>query len=159
LYFAYGSNLDWEQMKQRCSSVSFVCKAKLPKFKIAFTKWSKDRECWVADIIEDELSAVWGVVYNVNELDIGRLDKSEGYNPNKPGDGYRRVEIRVYEDGDEGNEEKKYIGKPLTVFTYVVFKKELKKRTVEKYKQQIIIGAKYWHLPPEYIEMLKKIEV
>src|SRR5207247_4630457 len=30
LYFAYDSNMDWAQMKERCPFAKFVCRAKLP---------------------------------------------------------------------------------------------------------------------------------
>lgn len=41
LYFAYGSNMNWDRMKDRCSSACFVGIATLEGYKLAFTR--KDR--------------------------------------------------------------------------------------------------------------------
>ena len=53
LYFAYGSNLDWAQMKSRCPSATFVDRAKLKDHRLAFTRKSKDRDCGAADLYQD----------------------------------------------------------------------------------------------------------
>ena len=38
IYFAYGSNLDFVQMRSRCPSAQFVAVAKLPDHQLAFTR-------------------------------------------------------------------------------------------------------------------------
>ena len=38
LYFAYGSNLDCGQMRSRCPSTQFVCRAVLKDHSLAFTR-------------------------------------------------------------------------------------------------------------------------
>jgi len=98
LYFAYGSNLDWKQIKDRCPSTSFFCIAKLQKYRLEFTRYSDSikRKCGVADIVSDLQSEVWGVVYRIDELDLGRLDKAEGYCPNRKENAYRRFETIVF---------------------------------------------------------------
>ena len=50
LYFAYGSNMEWKQMRERCPSAMFVCIAKLKDRRLAFTRKSKDRGCGVATL-------------------------------------------------------------------------------------------------------------
>lgn len=154
LYFAYGSNLDWKQIKDRCPATSFFCIAKLHKYRLDFTRYSDsvNRKCGVADIVSDLQSEVWGVVYRIDELDLGRLDKAEGYYPSRKENAYRRFEAIVFQDGNED--------KPLTVSTYEVVKKELDKhRPSKEYRDQIIEGSKYWRLPNDYIEKLERIEV
>src|SRR5947208_12969770 len=78
LYFAYGSNMDSTQMKERCPSAKFVCRAKLPSHRLAFTLRSCRRGCGVADILRDEAKDVWGVVYELpeNELKISIKTKT-----------------------------------------------------------------------------------
>lgn len=49
LYFAYGSNLLYEQMRERCSSASFGTLAYYPNFKLDFTRKST-KGGWVADM-------------------------------------------------------------------------------------------------------------
>jgi len=94
---------------------------------------------------------VWGVVFQIDEFDIGNLDKSEGYAPGRKRNAYIRLEQHVYEDGNEK--------RPISVMTYVV---EEKKNDVpppnDEYKRLIIGGAKYWHLPEGYITKLENIE-
>jgi len=152
LYFAYGSNLDWERMKERCPSAEFFCKASLPDYRIDFTRKSKKLNCGVSDIIWDEDNKVYGVVYRINEIDLGKLDKREGYIPQGDKNAYKRIEIMVLE---EDNREK-----PITAFTYEVVKKEFGKYKPDReYKNFIVNGAKFWDLPKEYIKFLENIQI
>jgi len=151
LYFAYGSNLDWEYMKKRVPSSIFYGKAKLENYRVDFTRESIIWGCGVADIIEDNKD-VWGVIYQFDEKDLGRLDKFEGYNPNRVKNAYKRIEKMVYLEGKKDQ--------PMTVYTYEVIDKEFGKHKPNKeYKNLIVTGAKYWKLPKEYINFLENIEI
>ena len=77
LYFAYGSMLDWDEMQCRCPSVKFVCLAALKGHRLEFTRKSQNRGCGVADVVPDSGKDVWGVIYDIPEREIGRLDKAE----------------------------------------------------------------------------------
>lgn len=150
-YFAYGSNLNWEQMKERCPSASFYCRASLSNYRIDFTRKSSERNCGVADIVRDENNTVYGVVYRIDEIDLGKLDKHEGYVPQRDNNAYKRIEIMVFE---EDNKEE-----PIIAFTYEVVRKEFGKyKPSKEYKNLILTGAKYWNLPKEYIKFLENIE-
>lgn len=150
LYFAYGSNLDWDQFKTRCPSARFICKGVLKDYRFGFTRRSSNRRCGVMDIIKDRGKIVWGVVYHIDELDLGRLDTSEGYNPGRQRNAYQRIERIVYDEGDEN--------KPLTVYTYdVVEKSEDTIPPNQEYKSLIVNGANYWKLPEDYIRQLINI--
>ncbi len=83
LYFAYGSNMDWNQMKARCPSAQFICKAILSNYRLDFTWHSTTRGCGVADAVKDSDSIIWGVVYQINDNDISTLDKKEGFQPGR----------------------------------------------------------------------------
>jgi gamma-glutamylcyclotransferase (GGCT)/AIG2-like uncharacterized protein YtfP len=151
LYFAYGSNLDWEQMKKRCPSAEFFCKASLPDYRIEFTRKSSILNCGVADIIWDENNKVYGVVYKIDEEDLGRLDKSEGYVPQRDINCYKRIEVMIFE---EDNREK-----PIIAFIYEVVKEEFGKyKPSKEYKNLILTGAKFWNLPKEYIKIIENVE-
>ncbi len=80
LHFAYGSNLDRDQMKCRCPDYTFVDIAKKPDYRIAFTWCSKNRKGGVADVVESIRDVVWGALYELSEKDIESLDKYEGSN-------------------------------------------------------------------------------
>ena len=154
LYFAYGSNMDWKQMKDRCPSAKFVCVAKLKNYKLAFTRECK-KGYGVSDIIRANRSHVWGVVYQIGEDDLGCLAHLEGYQPQRLENAYQRMEIMVF--FKEGDTEK-----PLTVSAYEVVNdnktgKNLK--TSKDYKNKIIRGARFWKLPPNYMKKLKGIKV
>ena len=75
--FAYGSNMDCEQMRERCPSTRFVCVAKLPNHRLAFTRKSTRRNCGVADAVKAEGNEVWGVVYEIDDIDLPKLDSLE----------------------------------------------------------------------------------
>ena len=117
--FAYGSNMDWKRMKERCPTAKFVATASLQKHRLAFTKKAtsgKFEGHGVADVVKSPKNTVWGVVFQIDEIDLGKLDKAEGYNPSNPNtEGYKREDRWVLEDGEED--------RPLTVLTYVVQKK------------------------------------
>lgn len=150
LYFAYGSNLDYSQMKNRCPSARFVGKALLNGYDFDFTRKSTTRGCGVMDIVKADGEQVWGVVYQIDELDVGKLDQSEGYAPGRIKNAYRRIECMVYEDGDAN--------RPITAMAYEVVEKA--PATIlphQAYKALIVNGADYWHLPEDYISRLRLI--
>jgi len=83
LYFAYGSNMEWERMKERCPSARFLCNALLPDYRLTFSRYSKHNECWTAGIEEALGKEIWGVVYEIDDREIGMLNKAEGYRPDR----------------------------------------------------------------------------
>ena len=152
LYFAYGSNLDWEQMRQRCPSARFVCVAKLDGYRFGITRESTTRRCGVANCVPDEGSEVWGVVYEIDDIDIGALDNSEGYRPGRPREknAYVREERHVYRDGAMDD--------PLAVEVYFGIPKGDPSPPSGDYMRLVIDGALNWHLPQRYIEELESIK-
>ena len=79
LYFAYGSNLDQNQMRERCPNNRPIGVAYLPGYRLAFTFYSDGRwKCGCADIVRDINSTVWGYVYELNDRGLMRLDNYEG---------------------------------------------------------------------------------
>ena len=151
LYFAYGSNLDWDQMKARGPSVTFISRAKLKDHRLAFTRKSKRRGCGSADAVIKQAHNVWGVVYEIAERNIGSLDQAEGFVPGRTQNAYTRQKRHVYVEGDER--------KPLLVSVYFAKKQKDPPLPSAEYKRLIVDGAKYWHLPQEYIDELEQIEV
>jgi len=151
LYFAYGSNMDWAQMRQRCPSARFVFVAKLTNHRLAFTRKSQNRQCGVADAAPKRGSRIWGVVYEIEEREVGQLDRSEGFRPGRAGNAYTRKERHVIVGGDEN--------KPMAVWVYFAKRQPEPPPPNAKYKRQIIEGAKFWRLPDRYIRELENIEV
>jgi hypothetical protein len=151
LYFAYGSNMDWAQMRDRCRSSRFVGIAVLPDHRLAFTRKSLNRSCGVADAVRDIGRKLWGVVYEISDLDIGRLDQAEGYRPGRETNSYWRRKCMIFLDGDEAQ--------PLTVSTYFGDAQPNPPLPSQTYKDLLISGARHWHLPGAYIKELQNIRV
>ena len=49
--FAYGSNMNWNQMRSRCLSARFAFVARAEGYELAFTRFSQNRKCGGADIV------------------------------------------------------------------------------------------------------------
>jgi gamma-glutamylcyclotransferase (GGCT)/AIG2-like uncharacterized protein YtfP len=151
LYFAYGSNMDWTQVRARCPSATFVGVARLADHRLAFTRKSVTRQYGVADVVPEEGRSVWGVVYLVPELEVGSLDKSEGYRPGRGKSSYWRRECMVFLDGHED--------RPVTAQTYFAEEQPNPPLPNQEYKDLILSGARFWRLPADYIAELEAIEV
>jgi gamma-glutamylcyclotransferase (GGCT)/AIG2-like uncharacterized protein YtfP len=148
IYFAYGSNMDETRMRKRCPSAQFMFTARLPGFRIAFTRFSLNNRCGAADIIPEPHGAVWGVVYQIKNADRASLDKAEGVAVRA----YKAISVEVCPEGDDA--------KCFKALTYVVVKKEdPRPKPSAEYKAMLVNGAKAWNLPPDYITGLEKIEI
>ncbi|GAB4149715.1 MAG: gamma-glutamylcyclotransferase [Planctomycetota bacterium] len=151
LYFAYGSNMDHGQMKERCPSARFFGAAKLPDHRLAFSRKSSARCCGVADAVPSEGDAVWGGVFEIEDGDLEELDRREGYRPGRGANSYWRREREVLLGGDEN--------RPLAVWTYFAEREENPPRPSQAYKDQILAGARQCRLPEDHIRGLERIEV
>jgi hypothetical protein len=153
LTFAYGSNMDFDQMRQRCPSAQFICIAVLKNHRLAFTRKSKDRNCGVSDVVPTPDSVVSGVVYEITEYDLAVLDVKEGYRPSRRAEdnSYNRRTETVFPNGDET--------KPLNVEIYFAVPQENPPLPNQEYKNLIVSGARHWELPADYIAELEKIQV
>jgi len=71
-YFAYGSNIDPQQMAIRCPSSKLAAKATLNEYRFIIN------EQGVASIIAEEGSKVEGLLWDLSPSDINWLDRYEG---------------------------------------------------------------------------------
>jgi gamma-glutamylcyclotransferase (GGCT)/AIG2-like uncharacterized protein YtfP len=150
-YFAYGSNLDFVQLRGRCPSAQFVCRAVLKDHALAFTRRSVARNCGVADVIQQKGHDVWGVVYQLEPGDLASLDANEGYQPDREParNAYNRKNaVRVHAENEPWQ--------ILKVSLYEAVKMPNPPRPSEAYMRQIIDGAKFWKLPLQYLEELQR---
>jgi gamma-glutamylcyclotransferase len=147
-YFAYGSNLSYEQICDRCPSHEFVSVAELREYRLAFTRYSKNRACGVADVVPAQGESVWGVVYELSEADLAELDGQEGAHLTPPA--YMRLNVQVV--GVDGQ--------VWDAITYEVANKAADVHVPStEYLGLIKAGALKWDLPQAYQEGLAKIEV
>lgn len=78
-YYAYGSNMDEKRMIERGVFFSSKEKGTLKGYRFIINKKSqKNPNIGFANIIRDDNSEVEGIIYEVSQEDILKLDKFEG---------------------------------------------------------------------------------
>jgi gamma-glutamylcyclotransferase len=73
-YFAYGANMNQNQILKRCLRPEFISAAFLPHHKLEFFGYSTLWNGGVETLISDKTQDLWGVVYKLSFFDIERLD-------------------------------------------------------------------------------------
>jgi gamma-glutamylcyclotransferase (GGCT)/AIG2-like uncharacterized protein YtfP len=150
-YFAYGSNLDIGQMRTRCPSAAFQCRAILQWHALVFPRTSRTRNCGVSSIELREGAQVWGVVFNLTSKDLESLDRSEGYDLRKPlsHNAYNRDNVLLFVEGD--------LSKPIHAQTYMATPQPNPLLPSAEYLGLIISGAEAFSLPADYVSGLRAI--
>ncbi len=139
-YFAYGSNLDADQMAERCPGSVPVCRAELRGFRLDFTWLSRRWGGGAADIVPQAEASVWGVLYALGADDLERLDGFEG--------GYERVEVEV--ELPEGSRQR--------AVTYTVRVKGAYSPHGDYLRKMLDWGLR-WELPEEYLRGLRSLDL
>lgn len=155
LYFAYGSNLDLDQMRERLPDVRVVGLAVLRDHRLTFPLHSERWGGGAAGVAHAHGGTVWGVLYELTEADLARLDADEGWRG--PGDHHNlydrdlaSVELTRSDDGSV----------PRRVRAYTYFARTLNPTAPSRrYLDTMLKGARHHRLPPDYIEWLETIEV
>jgi gamma-glutamylcyclotransferase (GGCT)/AIG2-like uncharacterized protein YtfP len=140
-YFAYGSNLHLKQFARRCPGATALGRARLPDYRLAFTRYSTGRKGGVADVVPEPGAEVWGALYEVNDGHLASLDEYEGV-PRS----YRRDTVRVFDD--EGIERE----------AWVYFANQTGEFAPSRLYLGIIVqGARDHGLPEEYVASLERV--
>jgi gamma-glutamylcyclotransferase len=91
LYFAYGSNMDIDRMRERNINFTKRLPAILFGYKLTFNKMSSlIREGFATIEKGNKFDWVEGALYEINNMGIFNLDRYEGYPYH-----YKRVKIKV----------------------------------------------------------------
>jgi hypothetical protein len=104
-YFAYGSNLNVDQMRARIGQWALSKRAVARNFQLVFNVYSKQRKGYIVNLKESENFAdtVPGVVYHLTQDQVNTLQKFDGVAP---------TDIHVeLEDGNEISHAKAFIWK------------------------------------------------
>lgn len=141
-YFAYGSNLDQNQMTKRCPESKLIDVAFLEDYRLDFTIYSEDRNSGCADIVKEKGKRVWGLVYSVSKNDLEKLDKYEGCPTN-----YHRIDIIVSYNS----------GKSVYAYAYEVTNKQSFIKPSSEYLGIIKTAAEKFNFPKDYRKLLNKI--
>jgi len=149
LYFAYGSNMNPEQIHSCCRTPEIIAIASLKDYEMGFFGYSHVWEGGVESVFPVPGQEVWGVIYRLNVEDGESLDLFQDVRLNGTGlyfhypvtvtdlSGFRYEEVLLYK--------KNYLG----VAT-------LPSRA---YMEHILEGAAFHGLPDFYIDKLRKIPV
>ncbi|UCD45615.1 MAG: gamma-glutamylcyclotransferase [Candidatus Bathyarchaeota archaeon] len=142
-HYGYGSNLSSRFLRGLCPSARFVMKADLPNFKVEFRFYSEIRQGGISSIIERPSEMVRGVIYEVPEEEMLKLDVIESV----PQGLYKRETFVVLgEDGQWHEAELYRVVKPQGPFT-----------PARSYIELMVEGAEEHDLDPDYIEELKRL--
>jgi len=127
-YFAYGSNLNTDQMKSRLGEWERTENCELYGYKLTFDKHSENWDGGVADIIktDNENDVVDGAIYLISTEQMKKMDEKEG--------GYRKIDslVTTYETGKARF---RFAAK-----TYEVIKKGDFETPSDRYLQTIVKG-------------------
>jgi hypothetical protein len=137
-YFAYGSNLDQQRMKDRKIKIYTIVSAWLLNYELKFNKISKKQGA-VANIMLKAGSIVEGVLYQIE--DIKTIDIYEGYPKH-----YNRIQMSFNIDN-----------KDVLAWIYIAQPHYIKEglKPKQEYLNHILKGKSY--MTPEYYENLKNI--
>ena len=142
LYFAYGSNMSTARLRARVSSANPLSTAAFELHQLRFHKRSKDGSGKANALATDrQLDIVEGVLFELTDTDLGRLDQIEGPL-------YARI-LRVVRIS-VGGEAKAwvYVAKPEAIDSSL--------KPFDWYLRHILDGAREHRLSPEYIAALER---
>lgn len=143
-YFAYGSNMNPNRMRERNVSFSSRTHAILEGWELTFNKESsRNSKEGYANITRKEGKIVEGVLYEISEPDLKILDNFEGCP-----DHYERKIVKVKLDNGELVEAYTYIANPKKV------KEELK--PTRKYLEHLLKARDL--LSEKYCKNLEEVE-
>ena len=128
-YFAYGTNLDKKQMKDRCPESKPLYPATLPNYRLVFVGWSRKFQGSVATIKRMQGSKTPGAVYEISDADLRHLDVAEGY-PQE----YNRIKVIVFDED----------GTAIEAVTYVKTGSEEESKPSKEYAAVIYKGYRDW---------------
>jgi cation transport regulator ChaC len=144
LYFAYGSNMDEQQMRAHCPTFRRVDSACLQGHRLAFTRRSIVSGTGVADVVAVADGAVWGVLYELGDGDLEALDRKEG-----SGWAYAREQKSVALATDRS-------ARRAIVYT-VLTKEPSEVPPSHEYLERLIAAAEDQGLPGEYIATIRAV--
>jgi len=143
-YFAYGSNMDRKRMEKRGVTIFSMQRARLEGFRLVFNKISSGSSNeGYANIVKDPDGAVEGILYEINDSDISKLDKYEGYPEH-----YRKIKVTVMLDN----------GQAVSAVTYVANPDKIRDglKPSKEYLNHLLAAKDFFS--PEYYKKLKATE-
>jgi hypothetical protein len=139
-YFAYGSNMLTERLKDRCKSAQAIGIGVLPGYMLRFWKKSRDGSA-KCTIVPSDGQEVLGVLFEIAASEEPQLDNAEGL-----GHGYGKLDdVRVALVSGADIRAKTYIGEDL----------DESLQSYDWYRALVIAGAMQHGLAQEWITALE----
>lgn len=136
LYFAYGSNMDKNQMEQRCPNSIFAGTATLPEHEFALDR------AGAATVKSNPSDTVYGALWLITEFDEERLDVYEGVRNGC----YRKTLCSITNDR----------GSSFSALVYISNREDHDGKTYRTgYMDNIIQNARLLEFDPHYVEQLE----
>jgi gamma-glutamylcyclotransferase len=137
-YFAYGSNMLTERLRNRVGAVKVYGQARLDGWRIALSKRARDGS-GKANIEPSSAHSVWGALYKLTALQLMKLDRKEK--------GYTRRTFEVLPQA----------GPKVSADTYIAETSTAGLRPTDKYRGLILNGAREHGLPSDYLAQLERV--
>ncbi|MFA5516416.1 MAG: gamma-glutamylcyclotransferase [Desulfuromonadales bacterium] len=139
LYFAYAENMDIETLGERSMTFEKVGVGRARDFRLVFDKPASDGS-GLADLMDDRGSAVEGVIWDVPESSLERLDVLAGVDKGH----YRRIRVSVQTSRGE-----------VDCVTYRAAKFRSGLKPSREYLDLIVRGAEAHRLSSDYLTFLR----
>jgi len=145
LYFAYGANMNLQQIGSRCSRPVAVSIARLADHRLAFYGYNGVWDGALETVEPMAGAEVWGVLFALSRLDWERLDEWQGARMDGGGMYFHFPITVTDQDGSAAGAR--------------MYKKDINgsaQYPSQEYLDHIVRGASENGLPPDYIETLMK---
>lgn len=139
-YFAYGSNMDMEQMRRRCPDAKCIDMAVLHGWKFALD------EVGYATVVPEAGASVPGLLWMLSDADEAELDVYEGVRSRC----YEKVTLSIVP---------KRTGVPAQALVYVSLRGANEGARVQGYLERIVHAAAHAGFGASYLGMLKDLWV
>ncbi|MDC0215957.1 gamma-glutamylcyclotransferase [Candidatus Pelagibacter sp.] len=119
LYFAYGSNLNHQQMHKRCKGSKYIKNFFLQNYKLSFSHKSKNTVYGHANIEKRKNSKVPGAIWVITKKHVNKLDEYEGVSYNYYKKKYfliNKKKVLVY------IQNKYFLKKPSSIYLHTIIK-------------------------------------
>jgi hypothetical protein len=161
MYFAYSANMDEDRLRSRSgqSAVRFLCAASLANYQLRFSHRPEMKGGAVADILPQDGSMVWGVLFEFPDAGLTALDKAETEGLAPPL--YKRVPVKVTARPRDttpvftGNNTQIKDGTEIDAQAHQFVQRQERPVLVdEDYRKLLIAAAAKRDLPADFIQLL-----
>lgn len=147
LFFAYGSNMNMQQLKRRCFNPVRVAAAFLADHRLHFYGHSLEWDSGMETAVKECGSQLWGALFDLSDLDWERLDLWQDARFDGTGRCFH-YPVVVHD----------LQGKRYEACMYKLDVLDRESAPSAEYLEHILEGARQNNLPPSYVEALSALE-